>query len=48
MKVNHPPKLLTKMTTHTVVEATASRYHGRDVLRISGRLKLVQDAAAMP
>ena len=32
--------------THTGVEATAARYDGCDVLRISGRLKLVYDAAA--
>jgi hypothetical protein len=28
------------------VETTAARYDGGDVLRISGRLKLVYDAAA--
>jgi hypothetical protein len=32
--------------THTGVEVTAARYDGGDVLRISGRLKLVYDAAA--
>jgi len=32
--------------THTGVETTAARYDGGDVLGISGRLKLVYDAAA--
>ena len=31
--------------THTGVETTAARYDGGDVLGISGRLKLVYDAA---
>ena len=32
--------------THIGAETTAARYDGRDVLRISGRLKLVYDANA--
>ncbi|XAT57606.1 hypothetical protein GN241_09675 [Rhodobacteraceae bacterium IMCC1335] len=32
--------------THIGAETTAARYDGRDVLRISGRLKLVYDATA--
>ena len=32
--------------THIGAETTAARYDGDDVLRVSGRLKLVYDAAA--